>query len=132
MRLSDARIRKLNTSHSLPTVEQETGEQVAYDPRRFQSVVICREADRFFAIADRVQVTCRTRNTTRVVRSHFPADAYPHFDHGYVVTSYSCPGQTADRVLLQVHTVPTEKAFVKIEPAFSLKQVSQRWVSAGR
>ena len=30
----------------------------------------------------------------------------PHFDHGYAVTSHSAQGLTADRVLINVDTIP--------------------------
>jgi len=37
-------------------------------------------------------------------REHRPLERHPHLDHGYVVTSHSSQGQTADRVLINIDT----------------------------
>jgi ATP-dependent exoDNAse (exonuclease V) alpha subunit len=90
-------------------------------------VTIFREADRVFAVGDRVQFTAPFRDRhvanrelgtverldasgrVRVRlesgrRVAFSLEAYPHLDYGYAVTSHSSQGQTADRVLVDVDT----------------------------
>ncbi len=109
------------------TVTRHSGERVTYDPRRLQGVTLYREADRAFAVGDRVQFTAPDRErhvanrelgTVEQIdasgRLHlrldsgravaFTVEAHPHLDYGYAVTSHSSQGQTADRVLVHVDT----------------------------
>jgi ATP-dependent exoDNAse (exonuclease V) alpha subunit len=103
------------------TVRREHGARVTYDPRRLQGVTLYREADRAFAIGDRVQLTAPdhehhlANQELGTVEELQPKDhlrlhldsgrtvdlnlrAHPHVDYGYAVTSHSAQGQTADRV----------------------------------
>ncbi|NOT28533.1 MAG: ATP-binding domain-containing protein, partial [Acidobacteria bacterium] len=123
------------------TVARHSGDRVTYDPRRLQGVTLYREADRAFAVGDRVQFTapCRERHvanrelgTLEQVdasgRLHVRLDAgrtvaitvkdHPHLDHGYAVTSHSSQGQTADRVLVHVETERSVEALVNRRLAY--------------
>ena len=123
------------------TVTRETGERVTYDPRRLQGVTLYREAERAFAIGDRVQFTApyraqhvanRELGTIEQIDADgqlrvrldsgrpiaFQVDAHPHLDYGYAVTSHSSQGQTADRVLVQVDTERTGAALVNRRLAY--------------
>jgi Viral (Superfamily 1) RNA helicase len=116
------------------TVTRGDGRSVTYDPRRLQGVTVYRDAERSFAVGDRVQftapfrtgkianremasVTAMTDRQDMRVRTDsgktvkFSVDskahgprAHRHLDHGYAVTSYSSQGLTADRVLLYIDT----------------------------
>ena len=122
-----ARVAQVDAPNNRVTVVTANGESRSYDPRRLQGVTLYREADRAFAVGDRVQFTAPFRErqvanrelgtleqidaTGRVRvrldsgrRVAFRLDAYPHLDHGYAVTSHSSQGQTADRVLVHVDT----------------------------
>ena len=48
----------------------------------------------------------------------FNADAHPHLDYGYAVTSHSSQGQTADRVLVHVDTERAGEALVNSRLAY--------------
>jgi conjugative relaxase-like TrwC/TraI family protein len=120
-----ARVAQVNSEENLVTVRRSGGEDVTYDPRRLSGVTLYREADRSFAIGDRVQFTAPDRSrhlanrelgtlerideqgllqvrldSGRTVR--FRLSEHPHLDYGYAVTSYSSQGQTADRVLIHI------------------------------
>ena len=135
------RVHKVDTPHNLLAVQRETGEHVTYDPRRLQGVMLYREAERVFAVGDRVQVTAPYREHHVANRElgtlekidagghlrvrldsgrsiTFHVDAHPHLDHGYAVTSHSSQGQTADRVLLQVDTERTGERLVNRRLAY--------------
>jgi conjugative relaxase-like TrwC/TraI family protein len=135
------RVLTVNTPQNLLTVQRETGEQVTYDPRRLQGVMLYRETERAFAVGDRVQVTAPYREDRVANRElgtlekidagghlnvsldsgrsiAFEVDAHRHLDHGYAVTSHSSQGQTADRVLLQVDTARTGEALVNQRLAY--------------
>ena len=122
-----ARVAQIDAPNNRVTVVQANGEPRSYDPRRLQGVTIFREAERAFAVGDRVQFTAPFRDrhvanrelgtlegidaTGRVRvrlesgrRVAFSLDTYPHLDHGYAVTSHSSQGQTANRVLIDVDT----------------------------
>jgi conjugative relaxase-like TrwC/TraI family protein len=115
------------------TVARATGEEVTYDPRRLQGVTIYREADRVFAVGDRVQATAPDRERRVANRELGTVESITatdggrtltlkldsgrtatydlnspssrlHLDHGYAVTSHSSQGLTADRVILHVDT----------------------------
>jgi ATP-dependent exoDNAse (exonuclease V) alpha subunit len=121
------RVEQVNAKENLLTVTRETGERVAYDPRRLQGVTLYRERDRAFAEGDRVQFTAPYREQHVANRElgtiekmdasghvqlrldsgrpvSFRVDEHPHLDYGYAVTSHSSQGQTADRVLVHVDT----------------------------
>jgi conjugative relaxase-like TrwC/TraI family protein len=122
-----ARVDQVHATDNRLTVTRTDGEQVTYDPRRLQGVTVYREADRAFAVGDRVQFTAPYREghvanrelatieemaPTGEMRLRFDAgrtiaftlDTHPHLDYGYAVTSHSSQGQTADRVLVHVDT----------------------------
>jgi hypothetical protein len=105
------------------TVTRENGTAVTYDPRRLQGVRVYRETERAFAVGGGVQFTAPFQEqhvanrelgtiekigARREVRvgldsgrtATFRLDQHRHLDHGYVVTSHSSQGQTADRVIL--------------------------------
>ena len=50
----------------------------------------------------------------------------PHPDHGYAVTSYSSPGQTADRVLINVDTELGAEDLLMIALIMSLFRAGRR------
>ena len=122
-----ARVRRVHAPDNRLTVTRTTGEPVTYDPRRLQGVTLYREADRAFAVGDRVQFTAPYRERHVANRElgtleqidasgelrlrldsgrpvTFSLDDHPHLDYGYAVTSHSSQGQTADRVLVHVDT----------------------------
>lgn len=122
-----ARVAQVYAEDNRVTVTRQSGDRVTYDPRRLQGVTLYREADRAFAVGDRVQFTAPDRErhvanrelgTLEQVdasgRLHLRLDSgravamtvkdHPHLDHGYAVTSHSSQGQTADRVLVHVDT----------------------------
>jgi ATP-dependent exoDNAse (exonuclease V) alpha subunit len=78
-------------------------DRVAYADRAQQV------ANRELATIEAIEASGRLRvrrDTGR--RVTFTADAYPHLDYGYAVTSHSSQGQTADRVLVHVDTEQSE------------------------
>jgi ATP-dependent exoDNAse (exonuclease V) alpha subunit len=120
-----ARIERVQAKDNLVTIAREHGASVTYDPRRLHGVTVYREADRAFAIGDRVQFTAPDRErhvanrelgTVEKIDGHgqvrlrldsgrtmaFQVRDQPHLDYGYAVTSHSSQGQTADRVLVHV------------------------------
>lgn len=120
-----ARVTQVDRPDNHVTVTRHSGEHVTYDPRRLQGVALYREADRAFAVGDRVQFTAPDRERHVANRElatldqidasgrlhlrldsgrtvALTAEAQPHLDYGYAVTSHSSQGQTADRVLVHV------------------------------
>jgi conjugative relaxase-like TrwC/TraI family protein len=117
----------INSAANLLTVEQPSGQQAIYDPRRLTGVSVYREIDREFSVGDRIQFTApgkslgvanrdlaavesitpdglisaRLDNNRKV---EFNAHDHRHFDHGYAVTSHSSQGLTAERVLVNADT----------------------------
>jgi ATP-dependent exoDNAse (exonuclease V) alpha subunit len=123
------------------TVTRHDGQRVTYDPRRLQGVTLYREADRTFAVGDRVQFTAPYREQHVANRElatveqvdaaghlHLRLDSgravaltvhdYPHLDYGYAVTSHSSQGQTADRVLVNVDTERASEQLVNRRLAY--------------
>ena len=123
------------------TVKRDTGAEVTYDPRRLQGVTIYREAERGFAVGDRVQITAPDRERHVANRElgsvqaidadrtlhlrldsgrsvAYALDARLHLDHGYAVTSHSSQGLTADRVLLHVDTERAGESLVNRRLAY--------------
>jgi len=126
---------QIHTADNRVTVARATGEHVTYDPRRLQGVTLYREADRAFAVGDRLQFTAPDRERHVANRElatleqvdargqlHLRLDsgravsltveAQPHLDYGYAVTSHSSQGQTADRVLVHVETARSSASLV--------------------
>ena len=56
-----ARVLQVHAQDNRVTVTRDSGERVTYDPRRLQGVTLYREADRAFAVGDRVQFTAPYR-----------------------------------------------------------------------
>jgi conjugative relaxase-like TrwC/TraI family protein len=117
----------INPSANLLTVEKSSGEQATYDPRRLTGVSVYREIDREFSVGDRIQFTAPDKSLGVANRDlaaiesiapdgrisarldnnrqvEFNATEHRHFDHGYVVTSHSSQGLTAERVLVNADT----------------------------
>jgi ATP-dependent exoDNAse (exonuclease V) alpha subunit len=126
-----ARVTAVDPKENRITIERENGGVRTYDPRRLSGVSVHREVEREFANGDRVQFTApskelqianRELGTVEEVNSHgdfrvrmesgrevrFNIFKTPHLDHGYVVTSHSSQGQTAERVLIHVDTENSE------------------------
>lgn len=121
------RVQHANAKENTVGVKRENGEEVNYDPRRLHGITLYREAEREFAKGDRVQFTApnhqqhianRELGTIEKIDARgnlqirldsgrtvkFNIRQNPHIDHGYVVTSHSSQGQTADRVLIHIDT----------------------------
>ncbi|HEV2222505.1 MAG TPA: MobF family relaxase [Candidatus Acidoferrales bacterium] len=122
-----ARVERVNVRENLISVRRENGQHVSYDPRRLHGVTLYRETERKFAKGDRVQFTAPNRHQHIANRElgtiekidargnlqvrldsgwtvAFNIKENRHLDHGYVVTSHSSQGQTADRVLIHIDT----------------------------
>jgi conjugative relaxase-like TrwC/TraI family protein len=124
------RVLKTNHSDNELTVQLQDGRQITYNPKRLSGVSVYKEAQRQFSVGDRVQFRApfpeaKVKNTElgtiikidqgefsislnagRVVTFH--PERFPHFDHGYAVTSYSSQGKTMDRVLVNAETTETD------------------------
>jgi conjugative relaxase-like TrwC/TraI family protein len=108
-------------------VQKAAGQVIGYDPRRLSGVSVYREAVNAFSLGDRIQFTApdkclgvanRDLATIQAISSEgrisvllddhrriqFNSSEYPHFDHGYAVTSHSAQGLTAERVLIHAQT----------------------------
>jgi ATP-dependent exoDNAse (exonuclease V) alpha subunit len=115
----------LNVAANSITVERMGGDEVTYDPRRLQGVNVYRGEERAFSEGDRVQFTAPFREQRIANRElghiekidpngdlrirlesgrtvEFNVREHPHLDYGYVMTSYSSQGQTAERVIVHV------------------------------
>jgi ATP-dependent exoDNAse (exonuclease V) alpha subunit len=127
-------VERVDAEQNRLTVARDHGSTVTYDPRRLQGVTVYREADRAFAVGDRVQTTAPDRaqhlanrelgTIETIDRAHekpsfhvrldsgrtvdFSRERPIHLDYGYAVTSHSSQGQTADRVLVHVDTHQAE------------------------
>lgn len=120
-----ARVTATDRETNTLTVKCGNGEELNYDPRRLQGVTVYRDAERTLAEGDRVQMTSpyheqelanRELGTVEQIDKSgnlrlkmdsgrevgFNTREHPHLDYGYVVTSHSSQGQTADRVLIHV------------------------------
>jgi hypothetical protein len=100
---------------------------ISYDPRRLKGVTVYREAERQFAVGDRVQfsalsqplavanrergyITAMTSEAITIAMPHrtvtvpaSPRDRV-HLDFGYAVTSHASQSETAERALVHVDT----------------------------
>ena len=117
----------VNAAANLLSVEQPSGNIVAYDPRRLAGVNVYREAGHDFSVGDRIQFTApdkslgvANRDLARIEsigpdghisarldngrQIEFDGTAHRHFDHGYAVTSHSAQGLTAERVFINADT----------------------------
>src|SRR6202045_3347540 len=117
----------INPSANELTVKKENGELATYDPRRLTGVSFYQEIEREFAVGDRIQFTApdkslgvANRDMAAIEAIHpdgrlsvrldnnrqieFNPDEHRHLDHGYAVTSHSCQGLTAERVLVHADT----------------------------
>lgn len=124
---SYAKVTAVEPSQNLLTVQKESGEFIAYNPRRLTGVNVYRSTAHDFAVGDRIQFTAPDRTLgvanrdLAVIESiardgqisarlddnrqiEFNAAEHRHFDHGYAVTSHSAQGLTAERVLIQADT----------------------------
>lgn len=104
----------------------DDGREITYDPRRLSGVSVYVEAERDFAVGDRIQfraplaaehVANSDFGTIRVISDHqwkvelddrrvikFDPNAFRHVDHGYAVTSYSSQCATFSRALINADT----------------------------
>lgn len=117
----------IDPAANLLTVEKQNHELATYDPRRLTGVSVYQEIDREFSVGERIQFTAPDKSLGvanrdlaviesihpdgRVTatlsddrRIEFNAREYPHFDHGYAVTSHSSQGLTAERILVHADT----------------------------
>jgi conjugative relaxase-like TrwC/TraI family protein len=117
----------INPPANLLTVEMQSGELAAYDPRRLIGVSVYREVAHDFSIGDRIQFTAPDKQLgvanrdLAVIESissdgrltvrldgnrqiEFNTSDHRHFDHGYAVTSHSAQGLTSERVLIHADT----------------------------
>jgi ATP-dependent exoDNAse (exonuclease V), alpha subunit - helicase superfamily I member len=120
-----ARVARVDDASNTVTITRKSGAEVSYDPRRLQGVTVYRDAEREFAVGDRLQMTApyhaqklanRELGTVERIDVHgnlklkldtgreveFNVRQMPHLDYGYAVTSHSSQGQTAARVLVHV------------------------------
>lgn len=124
---SYARVISTNPKENFVTVENISGEQITYDPKRLAGVSVYREMESNFAVGDRIQFTVPDKGLgisnrelgtiNRITEDgllsvrldsgrqiDFDPSRIRHFDHGYAVTSHSSQGLTADRVLINIDT----------------------------
>jgi ATP-dependent exoDNAse (exonuclease V) alpha subunit len=124
---SYARVTAVDASTNFLTVKATNGNEITYDPKRLSGVTVYQVVERPFSTGDRVQFTAPQKQLGVANREigtidkvsqngnivlgleggrhiEFSADAHPHFDHGYAVTSHSAQGLTADRVLINADT----------------------------
>ena len=144
---SFATVQSVDARANTLTVELDNGASVTYDPRRLRGVNVHQEALREFATGDRIQFTASDKDLGIANRSlgtithmepgeisvrldgkeqrtvTFDPQEMRHFEHGYVVTSHSSQGLTADRVLANIDTdsarslINTRLAYVAISRA---------------
>ena len=123
---SYATVVRVNQLSNEISVEQ-SGNILAYDPRRLAGITVYREIEREFAVGDRIQFTAPDKSLGVANRDmatiesitpeakicvrldggrqlEFDAQTHRHFDHGYAVTSHSAQGLTAERVLINADT----------------------------
>ncbi|HEY6803728.1 MAG TPA: AAA family ATPase [Pyrinomonadaceae bacterium] len=124
------RIKANDHKENTITVRFENGRELTYNPERLSGVSVYREAERDFAVGDRVQFRApfspgKVKNSElgtvkeitddeMIVRLDKKRDVainltrFRHLDHGYAVTSHSSQGQTVNRVLVNAETSETE------------------------
>jgi conjugative relaxase-like TrwC/TraI family protein len=117
----------IDPAANLLTVEKANHELATYDPRRLTGVSVYREMERELSVGDRIQFTApdkslgvANRDMAAIEAIHpdgrlcvrldnnrqieFSPNEHRHLDHGYAVTSHSCQGLTAERVLVHADT----------------------------
>lgn len=117
----------INPAANLLTVEKANHELATYDPRRLTGVSVYQEIERELSVGDRIQFTApdkslgvANRDMAAIEAIHpdgrlsvrldsnrqieFNPNEHRHLDHGYAVTSHSCQGLTAERVLVHADT----------------------------
>src|SRR5450631_2268416 len=122
-----SQVRSIDKPRNRLTVELRDGTVQTYEDRKQQGVSVFREEMRSFSVGDRIQFTApandlrvanRELGTIKSIdedgRLRLRMDSgrtveldppkHLHLDHGYAMTSHSCQGQTADRVLIDVDT----------------------------
>jgi ATP-dependent exoDNAse (exonuclease V) alpha subunit len=143
---SYATVRAVEPRQNLLTVQKSDGSEATYDPSRLRGISAYRELERAFAVDDRLQFTAPQKElgvanrdlgtierigrdgqlTVRMDNAKsvtFDPHEMRHFDHGYVVTSHSSQGLTADRVLVNIDTdvhpelINTRFAYVSVSRA---------------
>jgi len=122
-----AQVRGTDPAGNRLAVRLQDGTDRTYDPRRQRGVSVFREDVRKFSVGDRIQFTAPA-NDLKIANRELGAiseiegtgqltvkmdsgrsleidpNKHPHLDYGYAMTSHSCQGQTADRVLIHVDT----------------------------
>jgi len=122
-----AQVRGTDPAGNRLAVRLQDGTDRTYDPRRQRGVSVFREDVRKFSVGDRIQFTAPA-NDLKIANRELGAiseiegtgqltvkmdsgrsleidpNKHPHLDYGYAMTSHSCHGQTADRVLIHVDT----------------------------
>jgi len=124
---SYALVAAINPVANQLTVEKTNSELATYDCRRLGGVSVYRGIDQDFSVGDRIQFTAPDKSLgvanrdLAVIESispdgrvsacldncrkiEFDPTEHRHFDHGYAVTSHSCQGLTAERVLVHADT----------------------------
>ncbi|HZS45966.1 MAG TPA: MobF family relaxase [Blastocatellia bacterium] len=126
------RVIEADHEKNLLTVRMDEGREITYDPRRLSGVTVYQEANRAFAVGDQIQfrLPLRDQKVANGQRGKIEgiedselrvrldsgklaavdARQFPHFDHGYAVTSYSSQGQTVDRVLINATSMESGPA----------------------
>jgi ATP-dependent exoDNAse (exonuclease V) alpha subunit len=122
-----ATVKEVEPLHNLLTVQKESGELSAYDPRRLTGVSVYRDVAHDFSVGDKIQFTAPDKSLGTANRDlatidsiapdgritallgdgrqiEFSAAEHRHFDHGYAVTSHSAQGLTSERVLIHADT----------------------------
>jgi ATP-dependent exoDNAse (exonuclease V) alpha subunit len=122
-----ARVLEVRPDSNQIRVTRDSGGTITYDPRRVHGVTVYQESERQLAVGDRLQFTAPDRGLKVANRQLATVEAIgqagelritldkkdrqvvvnsarKHVDLGYVLTSHSSQGQTADRVLVHVDT----------------------------
>ncbi len=122
-----ARVLSVRPDTNQIQVRRDSGGTVTYDPKRVHGVTVYQETERNLSVGDRVQFTAPDRRLNVTNRQLATVEAIgsgggltlkldqtqrtvvvdsprKHVDLGYVLTSHSSQGQTADRVLVHVDT----------------------------
>ena len=125
-----AKVLANNHKENTITVRFESGREMTYNPERLSGVSVYREAEREFAVGDRIQFRApfnpgnvknselgtikQIEKNSMTVRLDKKRDVaidltrFRHLDHGYAVTSHSSQGQTVNRVLVNAETTETD------------------------
>ncbi|HXY09066.1 MAG TPA: MobF family relaxase [Terriglobales bacterium] len=136
-----AQVRSIDAARNRLTVRLQDGTERTYDPRRQCGVSVFREEARRFSVGDRIQFTAPANEPKvanrelGVIRGidgagrlslnmdsgrslQIDPNRHPHLDYGYAMTSHSCQGQTANRVLIHVDTELAAKDLLNTRMAY--------------